>query len=302
MNDPFVVVWMVAYNQEDYIAKAIESVMMQQTNFSYVLYIGEDNSTDNTRKICEQLNEKYLGKIKLFLNETNLGSTANGLKLYDICFKTNARYIAILEADDYWTDPYKLQKQVDFLESNPEYAITFHKVKIYNEIKEKFEEDTLNTFTNETTTLNDLLRGNYIRTVSTVFRNSRKLASLIEKLNDVTPGDWLVFIVTASTGKIRYINQEMAVYRVSYVGVWSTIDNKQRKYYKEILNGYEFLYNYLNKDDYTIVYHSHMHYIGLAAIINKEKGKYLNYYFYKALLYYRLLRFKYFSGSRHLAQ
>ncbi len=111
-----------------------------------------------------------------------------------------------------------------------------------------------------------------------------------------------MFIVTASTGKIRYINQEMAVYRVSYVGVWSTIDNKQRKYYKEILNGYEFLYNYLNKDDYTIVYHSHMHYIGLAAIINKEKRKYLNYYLYKALLYYRLLKFKYFSGSRHLAQ
>jgi glycosyltransferase involved in cell wall biosynthesis len=293
---------MMAYNHQDFIAQAIESILMQKTSFDLELIIANDFSSDNTDSIIKKIIEKDNNakeKIKYINNSKNIGMQPNFILAYNHC---KGKYIAECEGDDYWTDPYKLQKQVDFLESNPEYAITFHKVKIYNEIKEKFEEDTLNTFTNETTTLNDLLRGNYIRTVSTVFRNSRKLASLIEKLNDVTPGDWLVFIVTASTGKIRYINQEMAVYRVSYVGVWSTIDNKQRKYYKEILNGYEFLYNYLNKDDYTIVYHSHMHYIGLAAIINKEKGKYLNYYFYKALLYYRLLRFKYFSGSRHLAQ
>lgn len=292
----------MAYNHQDFIAQAIESILMQKTSFDLELIIANDFSSDNTDSIIKKIIEKDNNakeKIKYINNSKNIGMQPNFILAYNHC---KGKYIAECEGDDYWTDPYKLQKQVDFLESNPEYAITFHKVKIYNEIKEKFEEDTLNTFTNETTTLNDLLRGNYIRTVSTVFRNSRKLASLIEKLNDVTPGDWLVFIVTASTGKIRYINQEMAVYRVSYVGVWSTIDNKQRKYYKEILNGYEFLYNYLNKDDYTIVYHSHMHYIGLAAIINKEKGKYLNYYFYKALLYYRLLRFKYFSGSRHLAQ
>ena len=295
-------VLMLTYNHQEFIAQAIEGVLSQKTTFDIELIIANDYSTDNTDSIIKKIIEKDNNakeKIKYINNSKNIGMQPNFILAYNHC---KGKYIAECEGDDYWTDPYKLQKQVDFLESNPEYAITFHKVKIYNEIKEKFEEDTLNTFTNETTTLNDLLRGNYIRTVSTVFRNSRKLASLIEKLNDVTPGDWLVFIVTASTGKIRYINQEMAVYRVSYVGVWSTIDNKQRKYYKEILNGYEFLYNYLNKDDYTIVYHSHMHYIGLAAIINKEKGKYLNYYFYKALLYYRLLRFKYFSGSRHLAQ
>lgn len=292
----------MAYNHQDFIAQAIEGVLSQKTTFDIELIIANDYSTDNTDSIIKKIIERDNNakeKIRYINNSKNIGMQPNFILAYNHC---KGKYIAECEGDDYWTDPYKLQKQVDFLESNPEYAITFHKVKIYNEIKQKFEEDTLNTFTNETTTLNDLLRGNYIRTVSTVFRNSRKLASLIEKLSDVTPGDWLVFIITASTGKIRYINQEMAVYRISYVGVWSTIDNKQRKYYKEILNGYEFLYNYLNKDDYTIVYHSHMHYIGLAAIINKEKRKYLNYYLYKALLYYRLLKFKYFSGSRHLAQ
>lgn len=295
-------VLMLTYNHQDFIAQAIEGVLSQKTTFDIELIIANDYSTDNTDSIIKKIIERDNNakeKIRYINNSKNIGMQPNFILAYNHC---KGKYIAECEGDDYWTDPYKLQKQVDFLESNPEYAITFHKVKIYNEIKQKFEEDTLNTFTNETTTLNDLLRGNYIRTVSTVFRNSRKLASLIEKLSDVTPGDWLVFIITASTGKIRYINQEMAVYRISYVGVWSTIDNKQRKYYKEILNGYEFLYNYLNKDDYTIVYHSHMHYIGLAAIINKEKRKYLNYYLYKALLYYRLLKFKYFSGSRHLAQ
>jgi len=301
MKKPLVSISCITYNHQDYIEDCLNGFFLQDCNFDVELVISDDKSNDNTAAIIERVIERKPDNftIRFTKHEKNKGAMSNFIWALQQC---QGKYIALCEGDDYWTDPYKLQKQVDFLESNPEYAITFHKVKIYNEIKEKFEEDTLNTFTNETTTLNDLLRGNYIRTVSTVFRNSRKLASLIEKLNDVTPGDWLVFIVTASTGKIRYINQEMAVYRVSYVGVWSTIDNKQRKYYKEILNGYEFLYNYLNKDDYTIVYHSHMHYIGLAAIINKEKGKYLNYYFYKALLYYRLLRFKYFSGSRHLAQ
>ena len=88
----------------------------------------------------------------------------------------------------------------------------------------------------------------------------------------------------------------MAVYRISYGGIWSTIDNKQRKYHKELLNGYEFLYKYLNKNDYPIVYHSHMHYIGLAAIINKENNKFARFIAYKILLYYRILKFRYFGA------
>ncbi len=169
-------VLMLTYNHQEFIAQAIEGVLSQKTTFDIELIIANDYSTDNTDSIIKKIIEKDNNakeKIKYINNSKNIGMQPNFILAYNHC---KGKYIAECEGDDYWTDPYKLQKQVDFLESNPEYAITFHKVKIYNEIKQKFEEDTLNTFTNETTTLNDLLRGNYIRTVSTVFRNSRKIS------------------------------------------------------------------------------------------------------------------------------
>lgn len=292
-------VCLITYNHEKFVAQAIESILMQETNFQWKLVIADDCSTDSTRKIVSKYKEKFSEKIHLIYQETNLGPAQNFI---DLITYPVSKYIAYLEGDDYWTDPYKLQKQVDFLETNPEFAMTFHKVKIYNEIEHKFEEDTINDLTKEDTNLQDLLRGNYIRTVSAVIRNTSQLASLIDKIKTATPGDWLLFIIIASTGKIKYMNQEMAVYRISYSGVWSTIDNKQRKYHKELLNGYEFLYKFLKKDDYAIVYHSHMHYIGLAAIINKENKKFARFIAYKILLYYRILKFRYFGGSKYLTE
>jgi glycosyltransferase involved in cell wall biosynthesis len=272
---------------------------MQQATFTWNLIIADDFSTDGTRDILMEYRGKYPDKIQLILQEKNVGAAQNWI---DLIKTPCSKYIAYFEGDDYWTDPYKLQKQVDFLEANPEYSMTFHKVKIYNEIEHKFEEDVINDLTKEDTNLHDLLKGNYIRTVSAVIRNTSQLASLIDKIKTATPGDWLLFIIIASTGKTKYMNQEMAVYRISYSGVWSTIDNKQRKYHKELLNGYEFLFKYLKKDDYAIVYHSHMHYIGLAAIINKENKKFARFIAYKILLYYRILKFRYFGGSKYLTE
>lgn len=299
MDQPTLSVCLITYNHKEFIRKAIEGVLMQQATFTWNLIIADDFSTDGTRDILMEYRGKYPDKIQLILQEKNVGAAQNWI---DLIKTPCSKYIAYFEGDDYWTDPYKLQKQVDFLEANPEYSMTFHKVKIYNEIEHKFEEDVINDLTKEDTNLHDLLKGNYIRTVSAVIRNTSQLASLIDKIKTATPGDWLLFIIIASTGKIKYMNQEMAVYRISYSGVWSTIDNKQRKYHKELLNGYEFLYKYLKKDDYAIVYHSHMHYIGLAAIINKENKKFARFIAYKILLYYRILKFRYFGGSKYLTE
>ncbi len=299
MDQPTLSVCLITYNHKEFIRKAIEGVLMQQATFTWNLIIADDFSTDGTRDILMEYRGKYPDKIQLILQEKNVGAAQNWI---DLIKTPCSKYIAYFEGDDYWTDPYKLQKQVDFLEANPEYSMTFHKVKIYNEIEHKFEEDVINDLTKEDTNLHDLLKGNYIRTVSAVIRNTSQLASLIDKIKTATPGDWLLFIIIASTRKIKYMNQEMAVYRISYSGVWSTIDNKQRKYHKELLNGYEFLYKFLKKDDYAIVYHSHMHYIGLAAIINKENKKFARFIAYKILLYYRILKFRYFGGSKYLTE
>ncbi|HEX9927582.1 MAG TPA: glycosyltransferase, partial [Pyrinomonadaceae bacterium] len=131
-NKPKVAVFMVAYNHARYIAQAIEGVLMQETDFPFKLFIGEDCSTDETRNICLSFKEKYPNKINLILNEKNLGGAPNALNVYKVCFEYGD-YVAMCEGDDYWTDSRKLQRQIDFLEANPDFSVCFHPVKIIYE-------------------------------------------------------------------------------------------------------------------------------------------------------------------------
>jgi glycosyltransferase involved in cell wall biosynthesis len=129
---------MITYNHENYIRQAIEGVLMQQTTFPIELIIGEDRSKDNTRMICQDYQLKYPDKIRLFLPESNLGMIQNFRSTLQA---STGKYIAICEGDDYWTDPLKLQKQVDFLESNEEYSVCFHRYKTYDNELSHFRED-----------------------------------------------------------------------------------------------------------------------------------------------------------------
>src|SRR6266576_3052599 len=107
----------VTYNQEKFIEQAVRSALMQQVNFPYEIVIGEDCSTDNTRAIVERLASENPGKIRAILRDKNLGMHGNHRATYNEC---RGQYIAMLEGDDYWTDPHKLQKQADFLDTHPE--------------------------------------------------------------------------------------------------------------------------------------------------------------------------------------
>ncbi len=115
----------ITYNHEKYIAQAIESFLMQQTNFPYEIIIGEDCSTDGTRQVILDYCERYPALIKLVTSEKNVGARRNGIRIRN---EARGKYIAICEGDDYWTDPCKLQKQVDFLEANPDYVLCYHNV------------------------------------------------------------------------------------------------------------------------------------------------------------------------------
>lgn len=129
LNRPMVSIGMTVYNQEKYVARAIESILMQQVNFSYEIVIAEDCSTDRSREIVIEYAQKYPEVIKLILQEQNVG-----LKAQSICLKKTCqgKYRAQLEGDDYLVDPYKLQKQVDFLENNPEYIAVSGRIECVN--------------------------------------------------------------------------------------------------------------------------------------------------------------------------
>ena len=117
-------VCIVTYNQEKYIAQAIESVLMQEDcGHGVVVYVGNDCSKDHTGEICHQYAEKYPRRVVAVDNKKNLGLVGNTMNLLDIMRKDGCEYIAMLDGDDYWCDDHKLQKQMAYLDAHPEYGL-----------------------------------------------------------------------------------------------------------------------------------------------------------------------------------
>ena len=116
----------ITYNHEPYLRQALDGFLMQKCDFPYEIVLAEDCSTDGTRKICEDYAAKYPDIIRYIWSENNVGVIANERRAMLVA---QGKYIAFCEGDDYWTDPLKLQKQVNFMESHPEYSVTFHRFK-----------------------------------------------------------------------------------------------------------------------------------------------------------------------------
>lgn len=199
---------MITYNHEKYIAQAIEGVMMQKTNFPIELIIGEDCSSDHTREVCIAYQEKYPEIIKLNLPEQNLGVNKNFLEIIKIA---KGKYIALCEGDDYWTDPMKLQKQIDFLEANKDYSLCFHNciIKSMEQNEEWiFHKDPLQ----DTYETKDILREWFIPTASIVYRNFDDF-KFPEWFIHCQSGDIPLLLLLSVRGKFKYINEPMSVYR-----------------------------------------------------------------------------------------
>jgi glycosyltransferase involved in cell wall biosynthesis len=164
----------ITYKHEKFIEACINGVLIQKTNFPIEIIIGDDCSTDNNQAVITQTVARNTDNLKYFhllLHDKNLSPELPGKKNFTSCIEAaQGKYIAICEGDDYWTDPLKLQKQVDFLEKNPEYSACFHPVKIWLEDKQEFIPDTITRKVAQTTTINDLIFGNYIHTPSVVYR------------------------------------------------------------------------------------------------------------------------------------
>ena len=201
---------MITYNHENYIAEAIEGVMMQKTNFPIELIIGEDCSTDKTRKICQSYQTKYPDKIKLLLPDTNLGMMRNLVETFQA---SKSEYIAICEGDDYWTDPNKLQMQVDFLEQNEDFGIVHTNYRVVdsnNQIIHKYNRNwpSGNVF-------EKIINGNYgIVTATVIFRTElyKKVENELTNL-DFKMGDFPMWVEISRISKVRYLSVITSSYR-----------------------------------------------------------------------------------------
>ena len=128
-NQILVSACIITYNHEKYIKDAIEGALMQDVDFGYEIVIGEDCSTDNTLKICEEYQKKHPSIIRILKRERNLGMNGNWLSTIR---SAKGKYIAICEGDDYWTDKNKIKRQVDFLEKNPKFSMHSHECYYIN--------------------------------------------------------------------------------------------------------------------------------------------------------------------------
>ena len=140
MNEVMVSIIVPTYNHEKYIEKALDSILMQKTNYSYEVLVGEDKSTDGTRAVLEEYERRHPEKIKVFYREQNMRTKELGNGA-DLRRRASGKYIVCLEGDDFWISEDKIEKQVAFLEDHPQYIAVSHNCVVVGENGEKLDED-----------------------------------------------------------------------------------------------------------------------------------------------------------------
>ena len=219
-NNPKVIIQCLVYNHEPYLRQCLNGFVMQKTDFQFYALVHDDASTDHSASIIREYANQHPDIIKPIFDKENQYSKHDGA-LYRMMWEASkdAKYIAVCEGDDYWTDPLKLQKQVDFMESHPDFAICFHSVKVLDENTGQMTDDNLKDVP-EVTDIYDLATGNYMHTVSVLYRASAYKPEIQSKIGGIVVDDYSVWMPLALSGKIFKMKEQMAVYRFGQ-GVWA---------------------------------------------------------------------------------
>ena len=223
---PLVSVVMIAFNVERYISQAIDSVLSQNAPFRVELIVGEDGSTDSTRAIVEAYARRHRDIVRPVFRDRNLGMNRN---FFATWAEARGKYVALLDGDDYWTAPDKLQTQVAYLERNPGCALCFHNVIVV------YEDDTpahpfhlqgpgprLSTgIPAASSGVRELAGGNFIQTASVMYRGGL-VTTLPAWVREMPTYDWPLHLLHAEQGSVDYCDRSLAAYRVHARGMWSS--------------------------------------------------------------------------------
>lgn len=220
-----------AFNQERYIRDALEGFVKQKTNFKFEVLVHDDASTDGTPDIIKEYAEKYPEIIKpLYQKENQYSQHISIRKTFQIP-RMSGKYVATCEGDDYWTDPLKLQKQVDFLEANPDYALCATACTWFN-MRDNIEEKQFIIQKDMDVPLEDILleeNGRIFPTVSVMMRRE-VYTTFPNWLTKFPVGDIALFINAGLFGRIRMLADNTCVYRWHAVGSWTkTMENPAKK-------------------------------------------------------------------------
>lgn len=217
---------MITYNHEAFIGEAIEGVLMQEVDFEIELIIADDCSPDRTKNIVNQYIENHPkgNWIKYHRQEKNVGMQKNFLFALNNSY---GKYVAICEGDDYWIDNQKLQKQVQYLENNPEYVIHFtNAFEIFDKSKNHLDSKRIINHEKDSFDIQDFIStDNPICTLTVLFKNIKELKNInFSMILGYPYGDWYlwIFLLYHSGLKVKYVNDVSANYRIHQGGVFST--------------------------------------------------------------------------------
>lgn len=210
----------ITYNHERFIKQALDSFIMQKVNFDLEVIIGEDCSTDNTRVIIGEYEKKYPNIVKPIYRDKNVGMMQN---FVDVLYRATGEYIALCEGDDYWTDLLKLQKQIDFLDSNPDYVISYHDTIQVDANGIAINLGYLSNDAKRDFTSEELIKGAWCHTLTRCFRNVLK--NFPEELFQVYNADTFITSLLGNFGKGKYMTDiAPAAYRKHPASIWSSLD------------------------------------------------------------------------------
>lgn len=234
---------MITYGHEKFIEQAINGVLMQECSFDFELIVANDCSPDNSDTIIQSIidNHPKGSKLKYVRHNKNIGMMPNFISALQ---SATAKYIALCEGDDYWTDPLKLQKQVDFLESNSEYSMSCHNAEIIYENSDKKPIIFSKNSVSYDISMQTIVEKWVIPTASIVFRREN-VANLPDWFNKIYSGDFSLALLLRHSGKIRFFNDIMSVYRIDFSGSSASATYGKRGVF--VFNQHILLLDYFNK-------------------------------------------------------
>lgn len=268
----------VTYNQEKYIRQALDSIVQQKTNFSFQIFVGDDASTDGTAQIISEYANKYPELIIHVLREKNIGPGNNSIDLYK---RVNTPYVAVCDGDDYWCDEYKLQKQVDFLDSHPDYTTVFSQSRVF------FEDGRPDELLPPLETRNLLEERGYLTPKEIIENNNITPVSLMWRwqlsqgfpdwYSDQIMGDFALNMIHAKVGKVGYIPETLVCYRRHSNGMWQAAEDYRESFLKygyTLLNSFVKIRDYyqgLYINEFTKTIH---HFFKICCIVSRETERF----------------------------
>lgn len=302
MNDlPLVSISCITFNHARYLRECFDGFMMQITNFKFEIVVHDDVSTDGTKAIIEEYTQKYPNVFfPMYQTENQYSKGVRGFMPKFNFPRCRGKYIALCEGDDYWTDPNKLQKQVDFLEANEDYIIHSGNAKILSD-NEQNNSLIINSLKDESFVLEDFYFKNNIATCTVMLRNPK--ININENYNGINFGDWFTYVILLKNSKLKaYRSTDIySAYRVHGGGVMSSmnLENNFHSHINQIIKINKYLggkpfsnevLDVLNNyyfDIFTIHHKNSEHIKALKIIYKNLLTCYKKFQFRRYLGYYR---------------